>query len=92
MSSDYWRSPEGLAERISMFSMDFTFGVQNKSLQVYGRKEDVWGFEWIGNLDSRTCAVCDAQIGRQYRLGQFMPSLPAHPNCRCSWRLIPKSV
>jgi hypothetical protein len=91
MSNDYWSSPKGLAKRIMMFSLDFTFGIQNKALQVYGGNEDVWGFEWEGNIDERTCDYCDARIGHQYRLGMFLPRLPAHANCRCGWRLIPRS-
>jgi len=91
MNDSYWTSPEGLAKRITMFSYDFTFGIHNSSLQVYGRNEDVAGFEWEGSMDERTCDYCDGQMGRFYRLGQFLPSLPAHPNCRCSWRLVPKT-
>ena len=90
MSSDFWRSPEGLAQRIGMFSTDFTFGIQNRALQVYGQKEDVWGFEVIGNMDSRQCDFCDGMMGRRYRLGQFMSSPPYHANCRCSLVLIPR--
>jgi len=73
-----------------MLGEDFTFRVVNNSLQVYGKKNEASGFEWVGSIDERTCNYCDSQIGRQYRLGQFLPRLPAHGGCRCSWRIIPQ--
>jgi hypothetical protein len=36
------------------------------------------------------CNRCDSQIGRQFKLGQFMVELPIHQNCRCEWRPILK--
>jgi len=87
---DYWKSPEGIRRRVDMLGEDFTFRVVNNSLQVYGKKNEASGFEWVGSIDEHTCNYCDSQIGRQYRLGQFLPRLPAHAGCRCEWRLIPR--
>jgi len=87
-TSEYWKSPEGLQRRIHMIGEGFTFQIVNNALQAYGARNRVRGFEWIGSLDERTCDYCDSQIGRQYNLGQFLPSLPAHVGCRCEWRLI----
>jgi len=87
---DYWKSPDGIRRRVNMLGEDFTFRVVNNSLQVYGKKNEASGFEWVGSIDERTCNYCDSQIGRQYRLGQFLPRLPAHGGCRCGWRIIPQ--
>ena len=73
-----------------MLTEDFSYNVVNNALQVYGRKNEVEGFEWVGSMDERTCNYCDGQIGRFYRLGQFLPRLPAHNLCRCEWRLVKK--
>jgi hypothetical protein len=86
---EFWKSPLGIDRRLALFSEDFSYSVVNNSLQIYGGANNVWGFEWEGQIDNRTCNICDARIGRQYRLGQFIPSLPAHNHCRCNWRLIP---
>jgi len=90
MSSEYWKSPEGIARRVEMIGEDFTFRVVNNSLMAYGRKNDVAGFGWIGSMDERTCSYCDSQMGRIYRVGQFLPSLPSHAGCRCEWSLLSK--
>lgn len=90
MSSDYWRSPEGIRRRVEMLSEDFTFRVTNNALQAYGKKNDVAGWIWVGSMDEYACDYCFSQMGRFYRLGQFLPSLPAHANCRCEWELVPR--
>jgi len=88
MSVDYWKSPEGIERRVEMLGQDFCYNVVNEALQVYGRKNDVLGWYWIGNIDERTCSYCDSQIGLFYRLGMFLPRLPAHAGCRCGWELV----
>lgn len=43
---------------------------------------DKW--DWVLTLDSRTCPVCvKNEKGGPYPMGEG-PTLPAHPNCRCS--------
>jgi hypothetical protein len=91
---DYWKSPAGINERIAMISGDFTFRVYNNALAFYG-DVNYSGLQWTGYQDSATCKVCDkhiedAQKGQLYYTGQYIPKLPAHNNCRCTWKLIPK--
>ena len=88
---DYWTSPEGLFKRIDMLTANWTYRTYNGAVQMIGLKNEVWGFEILGYIDSRTCNNCDAKIGRQYRLGQFMAIPPFHNNCRCSLRIIEKN-
>ena len=89
-TSEYWKSPAGITRRVEMLGEDFTYRLVNNALQVYGEANGVAGWEWEGALDERTCDYCASQIGRRYWLGQFLPSLPAHAGCRCTFRLIPK--
>ena len=87
-SSDYWRTRDGMSRRAHMIGEGFTFKIINNSLIAFGSQNGVVGFEWVGNLDERTCIICDSGIGRRFRLGQFLPSIPAHANCRCEWNLL----
>lgn len=89
--SDYWKSPEGLNRRIELIGEDYVFRIHNGALALVGNA-NLSALEWIGYIDVKTCDYCDGQIGRIYRQGQYIPSLPAHPWCRCSWHLINKEV
>jgi hypothetical protein len=90
VKDNFWTTPLGIDQRLAMFSEDFSYNVLNNSLQIYGGANDVWGFEWTGIEDSHTCKICEPKIGNQYQKGAFLPSLPAHNHCRCSWELIQK--
>ena len=72
-----------------MLGEDFVYGMQNNALQLLASENNA-SVEWVGYPDDRICDYCDGQIGRVYRVGQFIPRLPAHVHCRCSWMLIPK--
>jgi hypothetical protein len=86
---NYWKTQAGIQARLDMLGEDFVYGMQNNALQLLASENEA-AVEWVGYIDNVTCNVCDAQIGRVYRVGQFIPELPAHIHCRCSWRLIPK--
>ncbi len=87
-TSEYWRSPIGMARRIEMLSQNFTYQVVNNSLMFYGYSADINLVRWMTMEDERVCPICGPLEGRIYRKGQFLPPLPAHANCRCSWELI----
>lgn len=90
-ASKYWRSPEGIMQRINMLSQSFTYKVVNNSLIAYGTAGGITRWRWVTNPGaSKTgpCDFCDSQNGRIYRRGQFLPSLPAHSNCVCGWELM----
>ena len=91
--SDYWSSPEGLDARLDALADSICFSTFNGAVQAYGDKNHVWGFEWTGGLSkSGRCPYCSSKVGTQYRLSQFMPDLPVHLNCMCTWKLIPKGL
>jgi len=53
--NDYWTSPDGIAQRIGLLADTYTYKVYNGAIQVVGAKNLVYGFEWIGSTDERTC-------------------------------------
>jgi len=88
-AENFWQTLAGIKTRLDMLGEDFVFGMQNNALQLLA-SENYADVEWVGYIDDRICDYCDGQVGRIYRVGQFIPELPAHVHCRCSWRLIPK--
>lgn len=88
MSEDYWKSDQGLAARIEMLAEQVIWKTFNGAMKAYAGESGIKQFEWVTQIDVRTCNYCDAQSGRRYRIGQFMPEIPAHPDCRCHWDII----
>ena len=89
MTSDFWKTSEGFKRRIEALAEDFTFGLFNDALTEIGKKNNAKYFMWMGYPDANICGYCSRFVGNVYRTGQFLPRLPAHPNCRCSWEIIP---
>ena len=90
-ASAYWSSPEGILQRIAMLSQSFTHRIVNNALIIYGESGGITRWRWGTNPGESIfgpCAYCESQDGRIYRKGQFLPSLPAHVNCVCTWELM----
>ena len=90
-TSDYWRSPAGINERISALGEFFTYNIVNNSLQVYGETYGAEAFVWITHPElSKTgpCPICSPRHGHVYKPGQFLPSMPAHRRCVCGWEIV----
>ncbi len=87
-AAEYWKSNAGIIERINMIGEDFTFRTYNNALAAYG-SHVFSSMQWMGYPDA--CEKCAPYIGRTYRSGQYIPKLPKHPNCRCTWKLILKT-
>ena len=90
-ASAYWYTPEGINRRIELLSQSFSFKVVNGALLAYGAPAGIKRWRWVTNPGaSRTgpCAYCASMHGREYRSGQFIPSLPAHAGCVCGWELM----
>lgn len=57
---------------------------------VKGANEDaVLSEVWQTMEDGRVCAICDSQDGLER--SEVTEDMPAHPICRCFFRLVPKS-
>ena len=95
-TSPYWRTPEGINQRIELLGQQFTYQVVNNSLQVYGETYGAKAFTWIthpessayGRKHGEACSICAPKHGHVYYPGQFLPSLPAHNRCVCQWEIV----
>lgn len=89
-SEEYWKSAVGLKRRIDMLGGHFHYSVINGALQAYGGNPEISGWRGIPGLTEH-CEYCLKHIiGKFFRKGQFLPKLPAHHGCSCSWKLIKK--
>jgi hypothetical protein len=87
-SEDYWSTPEGIQVRLDFLGHDVVWSSYNEASQITLRELGASWVEWVTEITPRTCDYCDRQSGRRYHLGQFVPKLPRHPNCRCWWQLV----
>lgn len=84
----FWTSDAGILLRLEDLAQMVVWRTVNNAIQIIGSEIGAKGFEWITEIDNKTCDYCDGQSGRRYRVGQFMPQIPAHPNCRCHWDML----
>lgn len=85
---DFWTSDKGLLLRLDDLAESITWETVNNSLRILASEAGIKNFEWVTEIGPTTCDYCDAQSGRRYRVGQFMPRLPAHVSCRCHWDIL----
>lgn len=82
----YWLSDKGITVRLEDLAEHISYRTFNNAIQVYASEmSQVVMFEWVTRIDRSTCDYCDSQSGKPYRKGQFMPAIPAHIGCRCTW-------
>lgn len=90
--SSFWKSNAGLKRRTELLGKDATFRLVNNALQAYGERNEIDGWEGVEGV-SNHCEYCLSHvIGHFFRFGQFMPSIPAHHGCTCTWRLIKRRI
>ena len=87
MSEAYWTSEKGITVRLADLAEHIAYRTYNKAIQVYGVNNGIKKFFPVGMIDENTCDYCYAVLtrGKPYRVGQFMPTFPAHNGCRCMW-------
>jgi len=85
MTEEFWLSEEGILIRLEDLAHDFSFKTYNGALKANFQEAGFKEFEWVTVIDKDTCNYCDSQAGRRYRIGQFLPKMPAHIKCRCFW-------
>lgn len=72
------------AQRLVRTEMNY---IQNQAIVDKFREDGIEKFEFLAELDERTCSECEALDGKIYLLsaiqvGKNCP--PIHPNCRCT--------
>jgi hypothetical protein len=88
LSEAFWKSDKGIEARIEMLSEQVVWRTFNNAMKAYAGEHGITTFEWVTQITPNTCNYCDAQSGRRYRVGQFMPQCPSHPFCLCHWDVI----
>jgi len=68
-----------------MLSHDVVWSAYNRASYDTFKEFGVNIMEWVTEGDDRVCPYCEEHEGREYRIGQFVPWLPAHVDCRCFW-------
>ena len=67
-------------------------GALRMSYEEAGFKELVWvtnvQFPIGLHRKGSTCELCFSRSGKRYRVGQFLPRIPAHLNCKCYWDVL----
>lgn len=84
---DYWKSPPGIANRISQLSSNFTYKLVNNAVKITAQKEKAKWLIWVTAADDRVCPICEPRHLRRYRPTWFLPNMPAHSGCRCAWEI-----
>jgi len=88
----YWLSDKGITVRLEDLAEHIAYRTYNNAIQVYASNSEVYSFEFVTAGDENVCAACDAFSGRRFRKGQFMPQIPLHPGCRCTWDVLVKGI
>jgi SPP1 gp7 family putative phage head morphogenesis protein len=83
---DYWKTPEGIEQRIKLLASNTVYRIYNNAVKVIAGDilKAKW-LIWVTKGDDRVCPICAPLHGRKYKPYWFMPQMPVHPNCRCMW-------
>lgn len=85
MAEEFWLSEEGILIRLHDLAHDVNWRIYNGALQMSYKEAGFKVLVWVSAVDPTTCKYCLSQNGREYRVGQFLPRIPHHINCRCAW-------
>lgn len=91
---DFWRTPEGITQRVNNIAQVFSYRVVNNALRIIGKTNGAKWMEWIlhpERSESGPCVICIgySRGGRNgaYRVHWFLPRMPVHPFCVCEWEI-----
>jgi SPP1 gp7 family putative phage head morphogenesis protein len=78
--------PKSLFGRTEMIARTEILRSSNQgALATYEQNKDVLtGWEFIATKDERTCPICGALDGQQFKFDDQASAPPQHPRCRCS--------
>jgi hypothetical protein len=89
-SRDYWKTKQGINERITMFANAFLVASFNFTLQQQAELYQ----QSIGRIYLQLtgpppkCPYCRQYYGKVYRVGELTPEFPAHPYCPHVWDVV----
>jgi len=89
---EFWLSDKGILIRLEDLSHNFVFKVFNGATRGYVKGAGFKKFRWITSEENIargvSCAYCIKQNRREYKVGQFLPKMPAHLGCDCFWDML----
>jgi len=77
----YWKTPNGILDRLGMLADDVQLATFNDEAKALGLALGAAAFRISGSLKLTSCQWCRNHVGVVYLRGQFMPDLPRHPGC-----------
>ena len=95
MTEDYWKTPEGIRDRVTSLSQVFSYKVVNNAIKVIGPLNGAKWMQWILHPEDSATGPCPDCVafatsggnGGFYRTSWFTPAMPYHPNCVCEWKI-----
>jgi len=87
--SEFWDTEKGLSVRLKDIAHDLAWRTYNGALKMSYEEAGFKTLEWITTFTKGTCKYCERQHGRKYKVGQFLPRIPHHPDCKCIWDFYP---
>lgn len=79
-----FRRAENRASVIARTEMQFAY---NSFIINEARKDGFTHLMWVTQSDEFVCAECGPRHGKIYRIDE-LPDIPAHPSCRCVYRIV----
>jgi hypothetical protein len=88
----YWLTLVGLTRRIDMLSQDFSYRLVNNACKITANTNKAEWLKWEDKGDAKVCPTCQrhSKGGKNgyYKTSWFLPKMPAHPGCRCKWKIL----
>ena len=96
---DYWKSLKGLLARLADLAHHLTWSSVNTAIkEQFAVIEDDYQattgepsgrkLNWTTMGDDLVCDICEGNEGEYELDDDFLPTMPAHVNCRCWWEII----
>jgi len=90
---EFWLSETGLELRLENLAHELGWKTYNGALQMSYAEAGFKEIFWVTTVQfpigihrkGSTCKLCFSRNGKRYRIGQFLPRIPAHPGCNCYW-------
>lgn len=83
---DYWKTQQGIMERIRIFAGLLLVQAYNDTLTAAASDYGAVYLQMQGPPPK--CPYCIQYYGKIYRIGEYLPEFPAHPNCPHVWEVV----
>ena len=92
VKASFWDTPAGITRSIKGLGEYFTYDTYNNATHILGETYGVSYLIWtLGIPHDKACPRCveNSQKGDngRFKVGWFIPQMPVHPHCRCTFKL-----